>query len=60
MADNQKFKEMQEQIDVLMLKLDQLSQEIDKMKGIYDVDGVNLDGTPDFVREYERKLKGNN
>jgi uncharacterized protein HemX len=60
MADNQKFKEMQEQIDVLMLKLDQLSQEIDKMKGIYDVDGVNLDGTPDFVREYERKLKESN
>lgn len=60
MADNQKFREMQEQIDILMLKLDQLSQEIDKMKGVYDVDGVNLDGTPDFVREYERKLKESN
>lgn len=57
MADNAKIKDLQEQIDVLMLKLDQLSREIDKMKGVYEVDGVNLDGTPQFVRDYERSLK---
>lgn len=57
MADSQKLRELQEQIDILTLKYDQLVKEIDKMKGVYDVDGVNLDGTPQFVREYERRLK---
>jgi hypothetical protein len=59
MADNTKLKELQEQLDILTLKYDQLVKEIDRMKGVFDVDGVNLEGTPKFVREYERNLKEN-
>lgn len=57
MVDNTKLKELQEQLDILTLKYDQLVKEIDRMKGVFDVDGVTLEGTPKFVREYERNLK---